>query len=166
MSLHPPLRRCWMKRGQRKLIPAPGTPLHCHVLGAYNWHSGKLDWLNALKKNSETFIAFLEHLAFTVYPDQRLILVMDNASYHKSRATIAALAALEDRILVVWLPKYSPFLNPIERFWLHLKNLANANCLHPDLDSLIRTIDEKMTNQNTLDHPDRLKFVDNLRSVA
>jgi len=91
---------------------------------------------------------------------------MDNASYHKSRATLAALAALEDRIRVVWLPKYSPFLNPIERFWLHLKNLANANCLHPDLDSLIRTIDEKMTNQNTPGHPDRLKFVDYLRSVA
>jgi len=135
-------------------------------LGAYNWHSGHLAWLNVLKKNSETFIAFLEHLAFTVYPDQRLILVMDNTSYHKSRATLAALAALEDRILVVWLPKYSPFLNPIERFWLHLKNLANANCLHPDLDSLIRTIDDKLTNQNTPGHPDCLKFVENLRSVA
>jgi transposase len=41
---------------------------------------------------------------------------MDNASYHTSRATKAALAALENQILVVWLPKYSPFLNPIERF--------------------------------------------------
>lgn len=123
-------------------------------------------WLNHAKKNSETFIAFLEHLAFTVYPDQRLILVMDNASYHTSRATRAALATLEDHILVVWLPKYSPFLNPIERFWLHLKNLANTNCLHPDLDSLICTIDEKIINQNTLHHPDRLTFVDNLRSVA
>lgn len=155
-----------MKRGQRKLIPAPGTPLHCHVFGAYNWATGMVAWRKAAKKNSETFIAFLEQLAVTVYPDQRLILVLDNASYHTSRATLAALAALEDRILVVWLPKYSPFLNPIERFWLHLKNLANANCLHPDLDSLIRTIDDKMTNQNTLDHPDRLNFVENLRSVA
>jgi hypothetical protein len=25
------------------------------------------------RKNSEAFIAFLEHLAFTIYPDQRLI---------------------------------------------------------------------------------------------
>jgi transposase len=92
--------------------------------------------------------------------------VLDNASYHTRRATKAALAALEDRILIIWLPKYSPFLNPIERFWLHLKNLANANCLHPDLDSLIREIEVRMTNQNTLDHPHRLKFVEYLRSVA
>jgi putative transposase len=110
-----------MKRGQRKSIPAPGTPLASHVFGAYNWATGQLAWQQSRKKNSETFIALLEHLAFTVYPDQRLVLVLDNASYHTSRATQAALANLEERILVFWLPKYSPFLNPIERFWLHLK---------------------------------------------
>jgi putative transposase len=155
-----------MKRGQRKLIPAPGTPLHRHVFGAYHWHTGQVAWQQGEKKNSEAFIAFLEHLAFTVYPNQRLILVMDNASYHKSRATLAALAVLEERILVIWLPKYSPFLNPIERFWLHLKNLANANCLHPNLESLQAEIDTRMSNQNQPGHPDRLLFVDNLRSVA
>lgn len=155
-----------MKRGQRKTIPAPGTPLASHVFEAYNWDTGQVAWQQSRKKNSETFIAFLEHLAFTVYPNQRLILVLDNASYHTSRASQAALAALEEHILVFWLPNYSPFLNPIERFWLHLKNLANANCLHADLASLQREIDFRMTNQNTPDHPDRLKFVENIRSVA
>jgi transposase len=155
-----------MKRGQRKTIPAPGSPQFCHVFGAYNWRTGNVDWQTAGRKNSDAFITFLEHLAFTVYPNQRLILVLDNASYHKSRAAMAALAALEDRVLVFWLPKYSPFLNPIERFWLHLKNLVAANQLYPDLDSLSRAIDEAMKNQNSLDHPQRLTFVDNLRSVA
>lgn len=155
-----------MKRGQPKTIPAPGTPEFCHVFGAYNWRTGNVDWLTARRKNSEAFIAFLEHLAFTVYPNQRLILVLDNASYHRSRATTAALAALEDRVLVFWLPKYSPFLNPIERFWLHLKNLVAANQLHPDIDMLLRAVDQAMTNQNTPNHPQRLRFVDNLRLVA
>ena len=155
-----------MKRGQRKRIPAPGTPLHCHVFGAYNWHTSQVAWLKALKKTTESFIAFLEHLAFTVYPQQRLILVMDNASYHHSYASQAALAALEDHVLVLWLPKYSPFLNPIERFWLHLKNLANANVLHRDLEGLSRTIDDTLHRQNMPGHPDRLTFVDKFRSVA
>lgn len=155
-----------MKRGHRKHIPAPGTPQHCHVFGAYNWHTSQVAWTSAVKKNSDTFITFLETLAFSIYPQQRLILVMDNASYHRSYATQAALAALEEHMLVLWLPKYSPFLNPIERFWLHLKNLANANVLHPDLDSLQRSIDSTIQRQNTPDHPDRLSFVENLRSVA
>ena len=67
---------------------------------------------------------------------------------------------------MLWLPKYSPFLNPIERFWLHLKNLVTANQLHPDLDSLIRAVDTTMTHQNTPHHPQRLTFVDKLRLVA
>lgn len=155
-----------MKRGQRKTIPAPGTPQFCHVFGAYNWHSGNVDYQTAPHKNSEAFIAFLEYLAFTVYPHQQLVLVLDNASYHKSRAALAALAALEDRILIFWLPKYSPFLNPIERFWLHLKNLVAANHLHPDLDALIQSVYQAMTNQNTPDHPQRLTFVENIPSMA
>lgn len=103
---------------------------------------------------------------FTIYPNQRLILVMDNASYHKSWLPLAVLTALDDRIVVIWLPKYSSFLNPIERLWRHLKNLANANCLHLNLESLYAEIDTCMTNQNLPGHPDRLLFVDNLQSVA
>ncbi len=146
VSLHPPPRRCWTRRGQRTLVPAPGSPHFLHVFGAYNWHTGSVEALTAAHKNSETFIHFLEHLT-TVYPRQHLILVMDNASYHHSLATQAALALFQDRILVLWLPKYSPFLNPIERFWLHFKNLAVANRLHRSLDELQRSIDEVLTNQ-------------------
>lgn len=155
-----------MKRGQRTLIPAPGTTEHCHLFGALNWHTGNVDWLSSPHKNSDAFVTFLEHLALTVYPGQRLVLVLDNASYHKSRTATAALAALDDRVLVVWLPKYSPFLNPIERFWLHLKSLAHANHLHPDLNTLIHSVAEAIANQNTPGHPQRLNLVDNLRPVA
>jgi putative transposase len=165
VSLHPPLRRCWTRRGQRTLVPAPGSPHYLHVFGAYNWHSGFVDALTAPRKNSETFIHFLEQLTAT-YPRQRLILVMDNASYHHSKATQAALSLFADRILVLWLPKYSPFLNPIERFWLHFKQLAVANRLHRSLDDLQRSVDEVLRNQNTLAHPNRLKFLDYFRSVA
>lgn len=104
VSLHPPLRRCWTRRGQRTLIPAPGSPHFLHVFGAYNWHTGSVESLTATHKNSETFSAFLEHLV-DVYPRQHLILVMDNASDPHSRATQAALARYQDRILVYWLPK-------------------------------------------------------------
>jgi len=165
VSLHPPLRRCWMKRGQRKLIPAPGTPLHLHVFGAYNWHSAHVTYTTALRKNSDTFIAFLERL-LAAYPRQHLILVMDNASYHHSKTVRAALSLFEDRLLVIWLPRYSPFLNPIERFWLHFKQLAVANRLHRSLEDLAQTVADVMADQNTFNHPNRLRFLDKFRLVA
>lgn len=154
-----------MKRGQRKLIPTPGTPQHLHVCGAYNWHSARVSYTTAHRKNSDTFIAFLEHL-LDQYPRQHLILVMDNASYHHSKTVRAALSLWEHRLLVIWLPKYSPFLNPIERFWLHFKQLAVANRLHRSLDQLDQTITEVMTDQNTFNHPNRLRLLDKFRLVA
>lgn len=91
---------------------------------------------------------------------------MDNASYHHSRAVRAALSLYEDRLLVLWLPKYSPFLNPIERFWLHFKQLAVANRLHRSLKELQQSVDEVMLQQNTLHHPNRLLLPNKFRLVA
>lgn len=166
VSLHPPLRRCWIKRGQRKLIPGAGSSEHLHIFGAYDWASGFVTYTTTTRKNTDSFIAFLEHL-LAEYQHQKLILVMDNASYHRSAAAQAALSLLADRLFVIWLPKYSPFLNPIERFWLHLKHFTVANRLHRSVDelrqSLVHFFEEQ---QNTWFHPDRLFFIENFRSVA
>lgn len=154
-----------MRRGERKLIPAPGSPQYLHVFGAYNWHSGRVSYLTSPHKNSDTFIAFLEQL-LAEDPRQHLILVMDNASYHHSKTVRAALSLYEDRLLVLWLPKYSPFLNPIERFWLHFKQLAVANRLHRSLTELQHSVDEVMQQQNTFRHPNRLLLPNKFRLVA
>lgn len=154
-----------MRCGERKLIPAPGSPQYLHVFGGYNWHTGRVSYLTAAHKNSDTFVAFLEGL-LAQYPRQNLILVMDNASYHHSKTTRAALSLYEDRLLVIWLPKYSPFLNPIERFWLHFKQLAVANRLHHSLAELDQTVTQVITDQNTFNHPNRLRLLDKFRLVA
>lgn len=89
---------------------------------------------------------------------------MDNASSHRAAAAQAALSLYADRILVLWLPKYSPFLNPIERFWLHLKQFVVANRLHRSLDDVRFSLETFMeTQQNRWFHPDRLYFIEHLR---
>lgn len=166
MSLHPPLRRCWMKRGQRQRIPGAGPSEYLHVFGAYDWATGFVSYTTAPRKTTDSFVAFLEHL-LAEYLHQKLILVMDNASYHRSAAAQATLSLYQDRLLVVWLPKYSPFLNPIERFWLHLKQFVVANRLHRSLDDVRGSLDTFMeTQQNRWFHPDRLHFIENFRLVA
>jgi putative transposase len=166
VSLHPPLRRCWMRRGQRKIIPGAGASQHLHIFGAYDWASGFVSYTLTERKNSDSFVAFLEHL-LADYQHQKLILVMDNASYHHSAAAQAALSLFAERILVLWLPKYSPYLNPIERFWLHLKNYVVANRLHRSLDDLRYSLNDFFdTQQNRWFHPDRLFFIENFRLLA
>ena len=148
LSLHPPLRRCWMRRGQRKSIPAPGTPAYPHVFGALNWHTTQVSHLITSHKNTDAFIAFLEHLLLTCYPNQRLILVLDNASYHKSASALAALSLFEHRVMVVWLPPYCSDLNPIERFWRHLKDRACANKLQDMIVAVMDSAEQALIEQN------------------
>ncbi len=166
LSLHPLLRRCWMRRGERKHIAAPGAPQFVHVFGAYHWRTGEVLYQTHKRKNSDSFIEFVEHVMQTVPPDQKVVMVLDNASYHRSAAVRAALALFEERLRVAWLPKYCPFLNPIERFWLQLKTLATANHLHADLDGLRHAIAHVIQQQNQLDHPERLDFAHHFRLMA
>ena len=96
------------------------------------------------------FIEFLEHLLVNKYPSGRVVLIMDNASYHKSAPALAALSLFEHRVLVVWLPTYCSDLNPIERFWRHLKDLACANKLQDNISEVLKSAEHVMLEQN---HP-------------
>ena len=47
------------------------------------------------------------------------VVVMDNASFHKSQKTRELIESVGCRI--IFLPPYSPDLNPIEKFWANMK---------------------------------------------
>jgi len=119
---------------------------------------GRVNYLASAYKNR------LEQV-LAEYPRQHLILVLDNASYH-SKTVRAASSLYDHRLMVIWLPKYSPFLNPIERFWLHFKQLGIANRLHCSLKDLQHSVDEVMQHQKTLLHSNRLLLPKKFRLVA
>jgi hypothetical protein len=152
VTLDPPLRACWMKKGQQKRIPAtrPGTKQKRHIFGGYNWKKDTIAWTTAKIKNSASFIGFLEELLVKRYPANRVLLVMDNAAYHKSASALAALSLFEHRATVIWLPPYCSELNPIELFWRYLKDHACANKLQGNIDEVVNTAVKLMTAQNCL----------------
>jgi putative transposase len=139
-----------MKVGAQKRIPLPANQgkRHSHVFGAYNWASDQVSWTLAERKNSETFISFLEHLLVDEYPSGRIVMVLDRASYHRSAAAQAALSLFEHRALILWLPAYCTELNPIERFWRHLKDQACANQLWCSLMEVIEAVETVLHQQN------------------
>ena len=47
------------------------------------------------------------------------VLILDNASFHKSKTTIEIIENAGYEVL--FLPAYSPDLNPIEKFWANFK---------------------------------------------
>ncbi|WP_227518984.1 transposase [Acinetobacter sp. ANC 4973] len=63
------------------------------------------------------------------------VLIMDNATFHKGKR-------LQDLIrcaghYIVWLPKYSPDLNPIEKMWSRVKSIRNKFRVK-DIDQLFK----------------------------
>ena len=64
------------------------------------------------------------------------MLVIDNASYHRTRQILTLLDEHADHALVVWLPRYSPELNLIEGLWGYLKRSALNNYFFGDIESL------------------------------
>lgn len=139
-----------MKVGQQKRIPAtqPGSKQRWHLFGGYNWLKDTMTWTTAVTKNTATFIAFLEELLVRHYPTSRVVLVMDNVSYHKSAAALAALSLCEHRMAVIWLPPYCSDLSPIERFWRFLKDTACANRLELCIQDVVASAEGVLSQQN------------------
>jgi len=70
--------------------------------------------------NAETFTAFLGDLLHDI--GGKVFLVVDGHSAHTAKATKHFVAARADRIELVFLPPYSPELNPDEWVWKNVKH--------------------------------------------
>lgn len=53
------------------------------------------------------------------------VVIMDNASFHKSQDSQRLIEQVGCKVL--YLPPYSPDLNPIEIFWANFKKMIQAN---------------------------------------
>ena len=74
--------------------------------------------------DTEFFNAWVEQfLIKALRPGQ--VVVLDNASFHKSRKTKELIESVGCRIL--FLPPYSPDFNPIEKFWAKTKRWVRSN---------------------------------------
>lgn len=144
-----------MQRGTQTRIPTPGQSKRQHVIGADNGCDHTVPWHRDQRKASEAFTRFLETRLVKHYPQDAVVRVMDNGSIHKSAAVQAALSLFEHRLQVVWPPPYCSTLNPIERFWRHLKNPVCLNQLFPCLEELVAAVEQALTGQNDPLNPHR-----------
>jgi transposase len=146
-----------MKAGQQKRIPVGEMPLHKtrQVFGAYSRRDDTIVTMFSEQENSETLVAFLERVLLHAYPTRPLVWVMDNASWHHSVMSQAAMSLFEQRVPFGYLPAYCSDLNLLERFWNHLKQQACANRPFADFDAKFAAIQAILAIQNTPEHPDR-----------
>lgn len=96
------------------------------VFGSVNPHSGQIVVSFEDKGNSSTFKKHLKKVIWE-YKNDKIIMVLDNVRYHHALKLKPFLEAHKDQLELMFLPPYSPNLNPIERVWWLMRKKITHN---------------------------------------
>ncbi|MEX8549185.1 MAG: IS630 family transposase [Mucilaginibacter sp.] len=96
------------------------------LFGCIEPESGIVITGKADKGNTVSFFSFLLLVAKQYY-DRKVVMVLDNVPYHHAKRLKPILERYKHRIELVYLPPYSPDLNPIERVWWYMRKKITHN---------------------------------------
>ena len=121
-GLQPYIPYCYQKKGEKLAIPSIRKTV-LNVLGFLNPITAELITYKLPKKttmDSEIFIQFLNDFASKI--ETETVLILDNASWHKSTLTKSMFSQWQEQGLYLYfLPPRCPHLNLIETFWRKIK---------------------------------------------
>jgi transposase len=136
LRLLPPLRAAWAPVGQQASVAVSGQNAHASLYCALNLRSGRRVTLSRAHQRQGDFQAFLRRLRHGRGAHDPLYLLVDSHSSHKARASLQL--ARELKVILLWLPKQCPRLNPVEHLWRALKADVAANRQFASIEETLR----------------------------
>lgn len=122
-------RSCWAPAPYRPVVSLALVREFKYEYAAVSPWDGCLDYMTAEKMNTGSMNSFLQQLS-QAHPDEFNVMVVDGASSHKSKDL-----NIPDNVALVFLPPYSPELNPAEQIWNVLRRDWFANRVFDSLDA-------------------------------
>lgn len=98
------------------MIPTPRQPYKRYGLGAVNYHTGETVVIFRQRKRRQEVAQLLEAI-LDRHPHETVYVAWDNSSTHEDNEVEAVVRAAAGRLILLYLPTYSPWLNPIEMLW-------------------------------------------------
>ncbi len=123
-------RRCWAPDGVRPVVGARLERKYLYAFSAVSPHDGVLDSLVLPWVSAETMSLFLAEVSRR-HPDEFVLMVMDQAGWHLAGALV-----VPANMRLIFLPPYSPELNPAEHLWEAIREECFANHVFSDLDAV------------------------------
>ena len=120
LSWLPALRAIWSPKGQQVMIPTPRQPEKRYGIGAVNYHTGETVVSFGRRKRRREVAKLLEALVAR-HPTGSIYVAWDNADTHQDDEVEAVMRAAAGRLILLYLPTSSPWLNPIEMLWRHFR---------------------------------------------
>lgn len=116
----------WIKKGQSKPLETTASRTRLNLIGALNLEEISKPIVGSYSTvDGESIVDFLEQLRANTKTPGTIHIILDQAGYHRS--AIVADKAKELKINLIYLPPYSPNLNPIERLWKVMNEQARNN---------------------------------------
>jgi len=140
-------RLTWGKIGETPVVRDSGGRFSLYVISAVSPRGDMRFSFIAERMTSARFIDFLKKL----YKDagKPILVITDNARYHHSKETQHFIDQQDGKILLAFLPAYSPELNPDEQVWNHAKarlskrSIFNKHDMKRHLVSILRSIQKQ-----------------------
>lgn len=112
--------------------------------GAVRLRDGKFIYQREADKfNAESFFSFMQLLKRRASRRHNIVVITDNARYHHASLHAEWRHEASGRFDLLFLPPYSPDLNPIERVW----KLTRRQCIHnryfPKIEEVVRVVENK-----------------------
>lgn len=124
LLLFPPLRAAWSPRGQPREVLLCGRNARQVVFGAMNLTTGCRLFLPREHQRAADFQAFLR-VVHSAYRGWHVALLLDEDSSHTAKGSVRLAEGFGMELL--WLPKRSPKLNPMESLWGQGKDVVCAD---------------------------------------
>lgn len=148
VHLNPKIGLDWMNRGKQKEVLTPGKNEKRYMCGTLDADTKKLIWVTGDSKNSLLFVKMLHKLAERYAEATKIHVVLDNFRIHSSKASQAAVAALDGKVVLHFLPPYCPKHNKIERVWLDVHANVTRNHTCREMPDLMRRVSNYLNGRN------------------
>jgi len=122
-------RACWAPVPNRPMVNRAIIREFRYEYAAVSPWSGDLDYMTLEKMNTENMGLFLKQVS-EAHKQDFIIMVLDGAPSHKGKEL-----EVPENIALVFLPSYSPELNPAEQLWNVLRRDYFANRVFDSLNA-------------------------------
>ena len=124
-------KNCWCAKGIRPSVP-------CHHIREYRYAYGAVDpidgdsfFLIMPYCNTEYMQTYLNGVS-KEFHDDIIVLICDGAAWHK-----AGKLMVPDNIAILFIPPYTPEMNPIEQIWKEIRKRGFKNEVFQTLEKVV-----------------------------
>lgn len=131
---------CWCEKGIRPTVPCHHIREYRYAYGAVEPMTGDGFFLVMPYCNTDCMNLFLQELS-KKYSDDFIVLACDGARWHKSNTL-----QIPKNIELVFIPPYTPEMNPIEQIWEELREKGFKNQVFQTLDKVVERLCDVICN--------------------